>query len=200
MADDFTPVPDPTLLTTQQLLRELSWLREYIEEKIATADMKIAGHFLIDAERFSKIDLQFSTIEAQRLEQKKDTQEALTAALTAQKEAGRQTDDANQKAIAKSEAATAETLKQLSSGFKTSTDALSSKIDDMKERVQRLESSKEGASEERTDHRSQTTALAAVLTLFILLAGTYIGFHNLGKSTTQPAIVCSQTYHPTPCP
>ena len=73
--------PDPTVLTTEQLLREVQGLKELLETKLEVLDGKMTGHFLIDAQRFAKIDQQFSAIEDQRVEQKRDTQEALIAAL-----------------------------------------------------------------------------------------------------------------------
>jgi hypothetical protein len=144
------PVPDPTTLTTAALYREIAQLRELIEVKIGVLDTKVIGHFLIDAERFGQIDEQFALNERLRIEQKRDTQEALTAALKAQQDAVAKQDEANQKAISKSEITTGETLKKLEQLITVKTDALSEKIDDVKTTANGTVQQKVGATENRT--------------------------------------------------
>lgn len=68
------PVPDPTLLTTQALYREVATLRELIEEKILATDQLVS-------EKFASVDRQLDLVERQRVEQKSDTKAAVDAAL-----------------------------------------------------------------------------------------------------------------------
>src|SRR6185437_2266058 len=49
-APDWRPVPDPTLLTTQQLLRELAALRELLETRINALD-RLLSRRMDDADR-----------------------------------------------------------------------------------------------------------------------------------------------------
>ena len=194
--------PDPTVLTTEQLLREINGLQELLETKLEVLDIKMTGHFLIDGQRFTKIDEEFTAIETQRVEQKRDTQDALAFALTSQKEAVGKQDEANQKAISKSEAATAETLAKLAELFKTTTDGLSGKIDDVKERVSRMESAKQGATEVREESHANinavTAVIGAVLAAIVLALGIYAAVHA-GNPTPAPQIVTIETpTTPTP--
>ena len=61
--------PDPTVLTTEQLVRELGHLEALVEAKLET------------------VDVQFRLIEDQRIELKGDTATAVNAALTSAKDA-----------------------------------------------------------------------------------------------------------------
>lgn len=197
----FVPVPDPTKLTTEALLRETLALRELLLSKMETADTKMTGHFLIDAQRFAKIDEQFHTIDAQRVEQKKDTQDALTAALTEQKEAVRKQDEANQKAISKAEQATKETLAGLQDLFRTTSDAQGEKINDVKTRVSQVESVKHGAAETKVGllGNANLVLAAASVIVAVIVAIAILSRHGSTAPAT-PTVVCTATYHPAPCP
>jgi hypothetical protein len=166
------PVPDPTALTTAALYREIAQLRDLFESKMTTIDTKMTGHFHIDAQRFAKIDEEFRTIESQRVEQKRDTQDALTAALTAQKEAVAKQDEANQKAITKAEITTGETLKKLEQLINVKTDGLRDRIDDVKNTANGTVNRRVGA----TENRSATFAVIGVIGTVIVALFTILGF------------------------
>jgi hypothetical protein len=137
------PVPDPTLLTTQALLREVSGLRELLE--LSIEDLKD----ILD-EKFLRTEQQFDLVERQRVEQKKDTKDAVDAALTAQKEAVREQTAASERAIAKSEAATSKQLEQLSVTFNNEAASQRREMSEVKERVTSLEQQKVGATADRS--------------------------------------------------
>ena len=120
-------------------------------------------------EKFEKVEQQFELVERQRVEQKKDTKDAVDAALTAQKEAVREQTAASERAIAKSEAATSKQLDQLSVTFTTEAAALRRELGEMKERLTAIEQQKVGAKEDRS-------GLYAAIGIFltILLAGITI--------------------------
>src|SRR5579863_2946883 len=160
---DSRPVPDPTVLTTQGLLREIAHLRELMEARLLALTEKLQGEHALKEEKFRKVDQRFELIEVQRVEQKDDSQKGVEAALVAQKEAVAKLDEANQKAINKQEAAFSETLAKVAELSKTTTDALASKIEDAKERLSRIEASKAGAVESRIESRSAISSSTAII-------------------------------------
>src|SRR5271163_46358 len=102
--DDRRPVPDPTLLTTQQLLRELSTLRELIFTRLDAMDRatsllsetvnrtptvvqtEISHVRELTGERFTAIDQQFRERDIRTEKADKASKEALDAALLSAKE------------------------------------------------------------------------------------------------------------------
>ena len=92
------PVPDPTLLTTQQLIREIQSLREILEAKIAGNSNRIDNlerlfvekiHCVEEqyGERFKGIQLQFDERDTRTEQTTRDSRVAIDAALQAAKEA-----------------------------------------------------------------------------------------------------------------
>ena len=100
------------------------------------------------------------------------SKEAVAAALTAQKEAAAKQDEANAKAIDKSEKATAETIKTNAELGNTRLDALAISLNDIKDRVVRIESTKAGAAE----NRSGTNANVALVVSGILVLIAIVTF------------------------
>lgn len=133
---DWRPRPDPTLLTTQQLLRELASLREIIEarldgmdkaieliqrsaDKVPTeVDTKLSALDARYVEKFASIQIQFSDRTKLYDQSTRDSKEAVAAALQAAKEA-----------VTKSELNTKEQLGQLSSMIGAMNTTLNEKID-----------------------------------------------------------------------
>jgi hypothetical protein len=158
---DRTPSPDPTILTTAALYREIASLRELLTQRIdslenerdrATGAAQERRDTLnrehqeqLDALRTfmelriasqaETVKLQFELVERQRVEQKKDTKDAVDAALTAQKEAVKEQTTASERAIAKSETSTTKQLEQQQETVSTAIDALRRSIDEVKERI-----------------------------------------------------------------
>jgi hypothetical protein len=94
---DQRPTPDPTILTTEQLLREVENATKLMESQIENVDAMCK-------QRFEQVKEQFALVEGQRVEQKRDTQDAVDAAFSASKEAVKEQTSASDRAIAKSEA------------------------------------------------------------------------------------------------
>jgi ribosome-associated translation inhibitor RaiA len=107
-------------------------MREEIETKIGAAKSYCDS-------QFGHIEKQLAAVEAMRVEQKNDTKAAVDAALTAQKEAVREQTTASELAIAKSEAAIAKQIEQLTVAGNTARDELRRGIDDTKERIGTVE-------------------------------------------------------------
>lgn len=136
------PVPDPTVLTTDALRREIAALDTLIASRIkAESD--------VTSERFRGIRDLLDVAERQRVEQKMDTKAAVDAALTAQKEAVREQTAAFALATDKSERAVAEQLRQLGTTFTAALTGVTIRLDDLKERQTRTESLKTGGQESR---------------------------------------------------
>lgn len=189
--------PDPTVLTTEQLMREMSSVeREFalrqetrqreikaLKELVETLISALAD---VTAEEFRSVKTQFELIERQRVEQKSDTKAAVDAALIAQKEAVQEQTTASGLSIAKSEAATAKQLDQLSTTFTTAISGVTTTSNDqkdsnnivfgdLKDRIAKIEvavsnlaSRQVGAQETRSDSRAGTSLMVAVAGTFML--------------------------------
>src|SRR6185369_6029345 len=145
---DLRPVPDPTLLTTQQLLRENLWLREVLETRLngmdkaiellqATADKfparideKIVSLQQVHEEKFNSIQVQFKERDVRTEQTSKDSKVAIDAALQATKESSVEQNKSFALATAKSEAGFSKQIDQLGVLIQTMTKAFDDKIDD----------------------------------------------------------------------
>jgi len=161
------PATDPSELTTKQLLREITILRELIDAMYKGAEQ-------ITAEKFNAVTGQFELIERQRVEQKMDTKAAVDAALTAQKEAVKEQTTASERAIAKSEAATKEQLNQLSATFTAAIKGLTDILNDTKERVSKNESARQGSGD-------TVTKMIAIIAVCAAVAGFVLNIYQNGK-------------------
>lgn len=176
------PVPDPTVLTTEALTREstalrreLDWQNAYFKQEIdllrETYTVKIDGVISTADERFRRIQDQFDTVERQRIEQKNDTKAAVDAAFSAAESAVHEQTVASERAIAKSEAATAKQADQLAITFTTAVASVNQVISDVKDRLARIENQRIGGRESVTDQRESRQAVyaAAGFVLAVLL-------------------------------
>ncbi len=163
------PVPDPTLLTTEALHREISYL-----EKFLLAELKNSDRF------FSE---KFKTIEEYRIEQKKDSKDGIAAALQAAKEAVNEQTLSSNRSVTKSEGATKEKIDQQAVLISSTKENLEGRINDLKDRLTRIEGQSKGISD-------MFGWIVAGVTLVILVA-TYISSHNSpqGVSIQPPATV-----------
>jgi hypothetical protein len=168
------PIPDPTVLTTQALLREVSAIREVFETKIAAVDARvnllfdsinarreyiteeITKHQLLQDEKFRSIGIQtdekFRSISMQFVERdirseqsSRDGKVAVDAALQAAKEAVSEQNKSSSLAIAKSEAATTKQIDQIGTIISTMASGLNDKIDDIKSRITIIEGRAKGS-------------------------------------------------------
>lgn len=199
------PVPDPTVLTTEQLSRAVTAERDYVDGRIDVLVERLSGidratellsatvnrvptdvqkevaHLKgLNDEKFNSIVIQFRERDVRSERENRDNKVAVDAAFAAQKESAAKQDESNAKAINKSELATTETINKLSELFKTTTDALSDKIDDIKERVGAIESRKEGSNESIQQHQAVTNlqllTLGVFMTIVLIATGIIIKF------------------------
>lgn len=218
MDGGWRPIPDPTVLTTEQLNRAILAERDFVkgqlqvlEERLAgidratelrlrdiveiprVVDEKVGNLQELAEEKFSSIQTQFLERDTRQEREARDNKVAVDAAFAAQKEAAAKQDEGNQKAIDKSERATAETIKTLADANAQSAEALGGKIDDLKERVARVESAKQGATEQRIETRAGLTSINGVVATGLSIAafaGGYLVFH---RTTSSPPTVTVPT-------
>lgn len=187
---DWRPIPDPTLLTTEALNREIDRLRSSFEAgRDAMHDLltaRIDSTVAIEDEKFRRVEQRFQLIEGQRVEQKNDTQNAVQAALTAQKEAVREQTIASERAVGKSEVAMMKQMEQISNTFAAAIESLRHSIDDNKDRIVLLESrvialeqqkigGKEVTGEQRQNMSVIFAGVGVLLTIIIIAATLYLG-------------------------
>lgn len=191
----WTPVPDPTKLTTDavnlattQMRRELATLREIIEARILAGEHD--GHLQLEglrsvrpeierqikhlrelhAERFSSIELQFKERDVRTEQAATASQQALNAALLAAKELVGQQNTANVEAAAKAEASFTKQIDQIGVIISTLEKAITDRILELKERIDRGEGQGQGA----TGVRGQYIAASAVLLSMAAIVVTVI--------------------------
>lgn len=168
---DQRPTPDPTVLTTEQLLREVERVKDLLMAELSGLHETVT-------EKFRSVDQQLSLVERQRVEQKKDTKDAVDAALTAQKEAVREQTAASERAIAKSEAATTKQIEQLTITFTTAIKGVTDLLSDTKDRVGKIESVRQGAGDALGVSANVAAFLVGtLLTVAGLVAVVYLGTH-----------------------
>ena len=97
------------------------------------------------------------------------SKEAVAAALTAQKEAAAEQNKSNTLAISKSEAASQETINKLEVLFRTTIDGVGDKVDDLKDRVGRIESLKVGGQESRAGLYASIAVVGTILGIVIAI-------------------------------
>jgi hypothetical protein len=154
---DTFPRPDPTVLTTDQLRREIAALREIIETRMqgmdratqllqattnripSDVDTKVDHLKTLHEEKFHSIEIQFHERDVRAEQTSRDTKTAVDAALQAAKEAvGAQT-QASDRAIAKSETATTKQIDQITQLIQSNAVAQDAKISDLKDRLLLIE-------------------------------------------------------------
>ncbi len=169
-----TPVPDPTILTTQQLLASVVSLKEFISttrelletrlDAMDTAtrlnkeqmdripemiDDKLTQFKYLTLEKFHSIETQFKERDTRTEQSSKDSKVAVDAALQAAKEAVGEQNKSSALAIAKSEASTNKQLDQIGTLINSTNKALDEKINDLKGRLDRGEGQKTQAIENK---------------------------------------------------
>ena len=188
---DIKPVPDPTTLTTAQLIRELASLRKLIFTRIDAMDKATAllaedvsrtpttiqssVSTLRDVydERFRSIALQFAERDVRTEQAATAAASALAAALQAAKEAVFEQAQAAAKAAEKTELSFTKQIDQIQLQIKTIGDGFSDRIAELKERIDRGEGSRAGATDQRGETRLNIGTIISVA-LFALSLVTFV--------------------------
>ncbi len=182
------PVPDPTLLTTQNLLREIAALRELLQTQIKAVELRvdrndalIAKHgaeiesgtdhlrrFLeekiakLDAvclEKFTGVAAQFSERDTRTDQRAGDTKLAVDAAFAAAKEA-----------TAKIEAGFTKQIDGMTQIIDTKTRNIEGNLSDLKERMTAIESRSGTTVDVRRDSREDSRNVMSAISIVVALA------------------------------
>jgi hypothetical protein len=193
---DLVPRPDPTVLTTAALAMAVSSLREYFQashdgmkelflarftsmdkaiallqtitdRQPAEVDSKITNLRTLHEEKFDSIQTQFRERDVRTETQQRDGKVAVDAALQAAKEAVGEQNKSSSLAIAKSEAATSKQIDQLGVLISTTTAGTNDKIEDIKERLTRIEGQATGVGENRQGTKQSLAIYVAVAAIII---------------------------------
>lgn len=154
------PVPDPTALTTQALLREVSSLKELLAVEIAGSkslfDEKIARYVAVSNEKFEAVAAQFSERDTRTDQRAGDTKLAVDAAFAAAKEA-----------TAKIEAGFTKQIDGMIVLIDTKTKNIETNINDLKERMIAVESRSTATTDIRRDNRDHTGMIITLISALI---------------------------------
>jgi len=194
-----TPVPDPSVLTTQQLRHELQALSERTDllfdglrqtigarldamdkavrvfesnlTRVPTdIDKQIECLKELHEEKFHSVDTQFLERDVRVEQTARDTRVAVDAALQAAEKAVGKQNDSFALAIAKSEAATAKQIDQQGSLIQTTSNGLNDKVTDIKDRLTLIEGRGVGQTVAETTHQ---TSSGLVINLIIGIAAIF---------------------------
>jgi hypothetical protein len=149
------PVPDPTTLTTNAVNQAVEQSRRELAAAVEILNSKITCLQEVSDERFKALEQRFHDRDARAQEQDLANKEAIAAALSAQKELAAQQDNTNQNAIDKNE-------KLTEKGF----EGLKTQTDDLKDRVGRIESMREGSGRLVS---AQLAAATVIITIIVII-------------------------------
>jgi predicted transcriptional regulator len=189
------PNPDPSILTTAQLLRELANQKELVDATVGpiisrldvmdrSIDSKVTHLRELHDEKFVSIDKQFDERDVRTDLLATGTKIAVDAALQAAKEAVGEQNKSSALAIAKSETATTKQIDQLQTLIQTNNDATNDKINDIKARLDRGEGGKTGVAADRTErHMDGTFVLAIIMAVtgvvsIVVAVGVAVSWHH----------------------
>lgn len=189
VSETIKTVPDPSLLTTEQLLREISRVVALLEaemhgdREVSEAERRgIREHVKdqLDAirgkheVRFIGIDDRFDAIEAVRREQKADTQKNVEDALLAAKEALREQKSTYDASLTKTEASIKEQSGQRDATVNARILAMEGVLNDVKTRVDRMEAAKIGSAENHTNARLDLGSVVGFIGMLIAISTVVI--------------------------
>jgi hypothetical protein len=189
---DTRPIPDPTVLTTQQLLRELAALREIVFVRLDAMDTAtsllaenvnrtptvvqamVGGVREVYDERFRSVQLQFTERDTRTEQATAANASALAAALQAAKEAVSEQAQAAAKAAEKTELSFTKQIDQIQLQIKTIGDGFSDRIAELKERIDRGEGSTAGAAVSKNERRLDVGQLLMAASVLVAVIGLLV--------------------------
>lgn len=166
------PVPDPTLLTTQALMREIAGLKELVFSRLDSSDQ-------LTQERFRGVERQFSERDTRTTQSEVASKEAIAAALQAAKEAVGEQAKNFTLSIDKSETATVKQIDAVKQNSETAIAGATSQINDLKERTTRIESLGIGVATQKTESSNSTSLMFAGFGVLVGVSGLVVAAISL---------------------
>jgi hypothetical protein len=207
------PDPDPTLLTTAALLREIDQLKNLtrgwvdalqllLESRLQDLEKFFDARQSLLVERFSVVNQQFESIKVQFAERDTRTEQtaagvkiAVDAALQAAKEAVAEQNRSFALATGKSETATMKQIDALGLAIQTANKGLDDKIADMKDRLTRIEGMDLGSArshsaehEGKLESHLSTQNILAILALLAAIGGWAYTAIKMAPPIPQPVV------------
>lgn len=212
------PIPDPSVLTTEQLRRELDKLQELIYSRMdameraaevldenvnrqpTILDREMDKLNLLTAERFNSIAVQFKERDVRTDQDKLAATTAVNAALQAQKEAAGASNISNSAAIAKSEAGFTKEIDAIKNLLLSNKDGINTQITDLVARLNRSEAAVVNTREVRVDRHSEVSGIMGIVggivgvvsLVAMLLFGILNSVHTAGAPTPIDRLTVQQ--------
>jgi predicted HNH restriction endonuclease len=181
-AEGRTPIPDPTILTTQQLVREIAALKEIIFTRLAGMDKaldlatavlnqvpseitkEIAHLKELENARFESIEKRFHERDARFEQAASTTKEALDVAL-----------GASEKTMNKAETSFTKQFDQLNAIIGTKSESLALQLTDLKERFLKVEGRGEGQVVQRASFQEERKTAVSIVAAIVAAIGVAVG-------------------------
>lgn len=148
------------------------------------------------SERFVSIQTQFSERDTRTDQTSRDSKVAVDAALQAAKEAVGEQNRSSALAISKSEVATMKQIDQMGTLIASNVAGIATSINDLKERLTRLEGSNLGSRATETAHNTATStqiAIAGVLIALVVGGSTLLARRDPPVAVVVPSQVSENT-------
>jgi hypothetical protein len=177
----WVPVPDPTALTAEavatakdELRRELAATREILETRMRAMDQERRSILRIMDEQKTEIERRFIERDSRYDERDRARQDAVLTALNAARELNDARDAATEQASQKFEAAIREQIQQTAVLFQAGRERLDTKIEGLKERIDRGEGGTTAASVDRAERRLDYGNIVALVSALIAAAAVIV--------------------------
>lgn len=138
-------------------------LHELTDERFGSAKERADADVRLTMEKFQSVQTQFRERDERAARESRDNKIAVDAAFAAQEKLAVQQNEGNQVAIKKSENSTNETINKNQESAAAANKALSEKFDDLKDRVNRMESIRVGGQEAVAEKRQASGAVYAAV-------------------------------------
>lgn len=150
-------------------------VRELTDSLPRSIDEKITALHQVHEEKFNSIQTQFRERDVRTDQSSRDQKVAVDAALQAAKEAVGKQNESSDKSIIKSETSTSKQIDQIMQLIVSGSKAMDDKLNDVKERLTRVEGASEGKTVADTSHHSSNSFLVfAILAFASLILATAV--------------------------